>query len=330
MISLRKNVDELERCLQTRELTLDCYVNALRNAAQYAIDLDPQLTSPHREYLNKLAAEAAIAGPEQLKESRATVRGLMRDYRDKGAAFLTKLRDELAGTANALQEILEGMSQGDGDHELAVRTALASLRTLSTTTPDRQLHETVAAAAASIEQSLEQIRKQHQITVSQFLTEIRVLHKRIDALETAATIDGLTRLFNRGEMEQRIRSATSSAYCLLLIRASGLRVASVNFSPGVAAELTGAFTKRLRNSLPESAVLGRWGEEDFVIILHAAKHDALNSGKFVAEHLGGSYACIQNGKTVRPMLQLRIGVVDNNGDKAEKVLGRVTDFLSPA
>jgi GGDEF domain-containing protein len=328
MISLRKNVDELERCLQTRELTLDCYVNALRNAAQYAIDLDPQLTSPHREYLNRLAAEVANGGPEQLLESRATVRGLLRDYRDKGAEFLTRLREELAGTANALQEIMEAMNQGDGDHEVTLRTALASLRTVSTSSPDHQLRDSVSNAAASIEQSLEQIRKQHQITVSQFLTEIRVLHKRIDALESAAMIDGLTKLFNRGEMEQRIRSASSGAYCLLLIRAGGLRGAAVNFSPGVGAELTGAFIKRLRNSLPESAVLGRWGEEDFVIILHASKNDAMNSGKFIAEHLGGSYACIQNGKTVRPMLQLRIGVVDSNGDKAEKVLVRVGEFLS--
>jgi GGDEF domain-containing protein len=329
MISLRKNVNELERCLQIRELALDCYVNALRNAAQYALELEPDLTSPHREYLNKLAAEVAEAAPEQLLESRATVRGLMRDYRDKGAEFLTKLRDELAGTANALQEIMEAMSQGDGDHEAKLRAALASLRTVSTSSPDRQLRDSVTSATASIEESLEQIRKQHQITVSQFLTEIRVLHKRIDALESAATIDGLTRLFSRGEMEQRIRSASSGAYCLLLIKVIGLRVTAVNFSPAVGAELTGAFTKRLRNSLPENAVIGRWGEEDFVIILHAAKNDAVNSGKYVAEHLGGSYACIQNGKTVRPVLQLRIGVVDSNGDKAEKVLGRVAEFLLP-
>ncbi|HWC95533.1 MAG TPA: GGDEF domain-containing protein, partial [Candidatus Sulfopaludibacter sp.] len=151
--------------------------------------------------------------------------------------------------------------------------------------------------------------------------------KRIDSLEAAATIDDLTKLFNRGEMEERIRSSTSGAYSLLLIRAGGLRVAALSYTAGVAAELAAAFTKRLKNSLPQNVVIGRWGEEDFVVLFHAPKADAINSGKFVGEHLAGSYACIQDGKTVRPALQLRIGVVDSNGDKVDRVLDRVNEFL---
>jgi GGDEF domain-containing protein len=128
-------------------------------------------------------------------------------------------------------------------------------------------------------------------------------------------------------MEERIRSLSAGAYSLLLVRANGLRMAAVNFSPEVSVELTGAFTKRLRNSLPDHSVISRWGEEDFVAILHIPKADAVNSGKFIAENLGGAYACLLKGKTVRPSLQLRIGVVDSNGDKPEKVLERVAEFL---
>jgi GGDEF domain-containing protein len=327
MISIRKNVNELERCHQMRDLALDCYVNALRNASHYAIELDPQLTPPYRQYLGTLAAEVAKGEEEALLESRATLRGLLRDYRDKAAEYLARLRDELAGTARALQETLESMSQSDGDHEVQLRGALSKLRSLVRSSESGALRESIAAATATIEQSLEQIRRQHQITVSQFLTEIRMLHKRIDALEAAASIDDLTRLFNRGEMEDRIRSLSAGAYCLLLVRVSGLRIAAVNFSPEVSAELTRAFTKRLKNSLPDHAVIGRWSEEEFVAILHTPKADAVNSGKFIAEHLGGSYACLLKGKTVRPSLQLRIGVVDSNGDKPERVLERVTEFL---
>jgi GGDEF domain-containing protein len=327
MISIRKNVDELERCSQTRDLALDCYISALRNAAHYAIELDPQLTTPYRQYLGNLASEVAAGQPEAMTESRATLRGLMRDYRDKASEFLGKLQGELAGTARALQEILETMTQGDGNHEVQLRGALARLRSIANSTEGSAVRETIAAATGSIEDSLEQIRKQHQVTVSQFLTEIRMLHKRIDVLEAASAIDELTKLFNHSELEDRIRTSGSTAYCLLLVRVAGLRAAAVNFSPAVSAELTGAFIKRLRNSLPENAVIGRWAEEDFVVILSAPKTEVMNSGKFIAEHLGGSYACIQNGKTVRPSLQLRIGVVESQGDKPERVLGRVMEFL---
>lgn len=327
MISIRKNVTELERCSQVRDLALDCYVSAVRNAAHYAIEVDAPMLAPHKQYLNALADEAAGGDPEFLQESRATVRGLLRDYRDKVAEYLSKLRDELASTAKALQQTLESLTQSDGDHEVHLRGALAKLRALAGSQENRAVREAVTGVTTTIEQSLDQLRKQHQVTVSQFLTEIRMLHKRIDSLEAASSIDDLTKLFNRREMEERIRSLTAGAYCLVLVRAGGLRLTAVQFNAAVAAELTAAFTKRLKNSMPDNAVIGRWGEEDFIAVLHAPKADAMSRGKFVAEHLGGAYVCVQSGKAVRPCVQLRIAVLDNNGDKPDRVLRRVCDFF---
>ena len=326
MISIQKNLSELERFHKARDLVLDCYVSAIRNTSHYAIELDPQMIQVYRQHLDALAAEVATGDAELMADSRATVRGLLRDYRDKAADYLARLRDELAGTARALQEIMESMTQTEGDHETQLRAALVKLRAICRSA-DGSLRDSLAAATNSIEQSMEQLRKQNQLTIAQFLTEIRVLHQRIDALESAAAIDDMTKLFTHGEMEDRIRSLSAGAYYLLLVRAGGLRTAAVTFNRDVASELAAAFTKRLKNSLPENIVVGRWAEEDFVAILHGPKAETISHGKFIAEHLGGPYACLLNGKTVRPSLKLRIGVVDSNGDKPEKVLERVSAFL---
>jgi len=325
MISIGKNLSELERCHQNLDLVLDCYLNAIRNASNYAIELDPQITSRHREYLNSLAERVAQGQSGEVTDSRATLRGLLRDYRDKAAQYLSDLRDQLAGTARALQEITDAMTQNDDDHESQLRAAVLRLRDIAGAAQNG-MAESLASAVNTIEQSLEQIRKKNQMTVSQFLTEIRVLHQRIDALEAAASIDDLTKLFNRAEIEDRIRSLAGS-YCILLVKACGLRVTVVNFSREVAAELTAAFTKRLKNSLPEQCVIGRWAEEDFIAILRTSKSDTINHGKFIAEHLGGSYACLHQGKTVRPVLRLRVGVVDSNGDKPERALEKIAEFM---
>src|ERR1035438_9444975 len=104
MTSIQNPLNELERCHRERDMVLDCYVTAIRNVAHYAIELDDDITGPHRKYLTSLAGEVT-AQPEALAESRATLRGLLRDYRDKAAQFLNTLREELTGTARALQEI---------------------------------------------------------------------------------------------------------------------------------------------------------------------------------------------------------------------------------
>src|SRR3954464_5230382 len=106
MISIRTELNDLERSLQQREATLDCYLTAIRNVAHYALELDEDLTKQFRKHLGALADDVFSGGANALDESRATLRGLLRDYRDRSSVYVANLRDELAGTARAMEEIL--------------------------------------------------------------------------------------------------------------------------------------------------------------------------------------------------------------------------------
>ncbi len=328
MISIQSSLTELERSHQIRAAVLDCYVLAIKNIAHYAVDLDEELTTCHRKYLASLADEVSAGTPEALSDSRATLRGLLRDYRDKAAQFVAGLRDELAVTARTLEEVLDSLGQADGDHENNLRAAIAKLRQVAATPGFSALGVVISTTADSIEHSLEQVRKQHQLTTSQFLVEIRMLHKRVDALEAAASIDEVTRFSTREELAEQIRSSAAGQYCLLLVGARGLRRAEVQFGKEVGETLAGAFAKRLRNSLPNTAVIGRWGPEEFVAILLSKRSEALASAKWINENLSGAYACLKAGKTVRPVVQLTVGVVDTAANETPaRILERVGAFL---
>jgi GGDEF domain-containing protein len=113
-----------------------------------------------------------------------------------------------------------------------------------------------------------------------------------------------------------------------LVAARGLRRAEVQFGKDASDELYGAFAKRLSNSLPASAVIARWGPEEFAAVLVAKKSEAMASAKWVTEHLSGSYTCLVAGKAVRPVLQITVGVIDTAAqDTAERIIERVSLFL---
>ena len=328
MISIQSSLSELERTHQIRAAILDCYVNSIRNSADYAVELDSELTATHRRHLIALAIDVAAGEPVAVNNSVATLRGLLREYRDKASHYLGNLRDELASTARTLEEILEGMGQTDGDHEKNLRAAIGRLRQVAAAPGSEILRGVITGAVDTIETSLEQVRKQHQITTSQFLVEIRMLHKRIDSLESAVAVDEITRCATREELINLIRSSTLGQYCLLLVGVRGLLRTEVQFGKPVGDELAGAFVKRLRNSLPPSAVLARWGAEEFAIVLTASKAEALTSGKWITEHLSGPYSCLKDGKSVRPSLQLTVAVVDTNArESPDRVLERIGNFL---
>lgn len=328
MISLLNSITDLDRAHEARDLALDCYLQTIRNIGHYAVELEPETTALHRKYLEEVALRASGGSAEDLNETRATVRGLMRDYRDTTSQYLNKLRLELSDAVSALEQTLDALGQSDGDHDIQLRKAIAQLRAV----PDGpgNFREIVLKAASTVEGSLEQVRKQHQLTVSQFLIEIRMLHTRIDALESAASIDKLTQLYNRHEIEERIKSQDPARLSLLLLKARGLRAAETQFCKAVAEELAGAFTKRLRNSLPPGTVIGRWSDEEFVAILLVDQSEATALGRRLSESLGGAYACLNAGKTVRPVIHLRVGVVGPGKDNMERVLEKVGEFLSAA
>jgi GGDEF domain-containing protein len=239
------------------------------------------------------------------------------------------LRDELANTVRTMEAILDSLSQGEGDHEKNLRAALGRLRQVAAAPDYATLGTVISGAADAIENSLEQVKKQHQLTISQFLVEIRMLHKRIDTLEAAAALDEITRFATREELAEKIRSTPAGQYCLLLVGARGLRRAQVQFGKEVGEELAGAFAKRFRNSLPGAALIARWGPEEFAAVLTAKKSEALASAKWITEHLSGAYVCVKDGKTTRPMLQLNVGVVDTGAhEKPERIIERIGAFLT--
>ncbi len=329
MISIQSSLDELDRIHRMREGLLDCYLHAIRNCAAYAVELDAGATADYRQYLLAMAEDLSKGELPALLESRATFRSIVRAYRDKSTDYLRGMREELASTTRALEEILETISQADGEHETRLRSAVQNLRAIADTPEGRGVGAMLRNAAGVIEQSVEQMRRQHQLTISQFQMEIRMLHKRIDRLEAVASAEGLTRILNRAGMENRLREEVAGEYCLLLIDVRGLRRAETQFGPPVAEELAGAFTKRLGNCLPPKSVISRWGVEEMVVAVNAPKGETVALGKWITEHLSGAYACLHAGKTVRPALQLNVGVVDTAADETpEAILSRAGIFLS--
>ncbi len=327
MLSIRNTITELERLAAERETAVDCYRDVLHNVADYAVELDEQVTSQHRRYVTAVA-EGLTSTAESLREAGATLRALLRDYRAKAAEYLNNIREQLASTARALEEVLESLAQTDGDYETRMRSALDGLRDLAQRPEAAPVRDPLLSATDVVEHSVEEMRKQHQAHVAQFTTEIRMLHNRIGQLESAAFIDSVTQLLTRAEIERHIRSLEHCNVSLLLMTTTGLRLSEVRFNGEVAAELAGAFTKRLRNILPPNAVIGRWSTEEFVAILDTPAADAIKTGKAVGEQLSGTYSCLLDGKVVRPDLQVRVMVVEPTEGNPERLLLRVREFMT--
>lgn len=290
---------------QVRDTALGCYRTALEDLAHYAIELDGEATANYQQALSSLAAQAETADPDVAID-------LLRDYRGKAAAYVARLGEELTITARSLRQILESLAEVDGDCEGRVGSALARLREAARSPAAGDAGEPLRAASTAIEEGLVGMRQRHEAAVSQLLGKVRTMHKRIDQLESAASLDLLTALASRADMEKRIESLPAGMSRLVLLSLTGLRLAKKRFNGKVQACLAGAFVKRLSAIVPAGTVIGRWSEEEFMVILPTPQEPTARAPNAFSEQLSGAYACLQDGKTVRPTLQVRAASLNPN------------------
>lgn len=327
MLSIRENISELDRFAAERDSVVESYRTSLDNVAHYAVELDEPSTSNHRRNLTAIAKALSF---ESLRDTTSTVRALLREYQSKGAEYLRDIRDQLASTAGALEAVMESLAQTDGDADTRMRTALGGLREAAEDPAAAPIRDRLLAAANAVGKTVEEMRKQHQAHVAQFMTEVRMLHQRIGQLESAATIDSVTQLLTRSEIEKRIQSVNPANVHLLLLITSGIRLTEVRYNGGVAAELAGAFVRRLRNVLPPNAGVGRWSSEEFVSILDAPGVDAVKLARTIDEQISGTYTCLLDGKVVRPELQVRVAVLEPVAGAPERLLAQVREYMTNA
>ena len=330
MVSIRESLTELERAYELQSTLLECYSSAIRSMEQYAVEIDDEITPSHRRHLAAIQADlAAQSSVEQWAGTRSLLRNELRDYRDRAAAFLAALRKELSDKADALQAMVESMASADGDHEQDLHAAIARLRTVAASPAAVPVSAALNEISNNVQTSIEQLRKQHQLTIGQFMVEIKTLHKRIETLESAARKDVLSGMLSHAEIVNHLVSETGQgkAFSLLALRLCNLPIIQRQFGNAIRNETISAFSKRMNGLLPPNSILGRWSDDGFLAVLSIDKIEAMALAKRLAQHVTGIYVCMENGKPQRPDLLVNVAVIDHAaGNTYESLVHRLNQL----
>jgi GGDEF domain-containing protein len=310
---------------------IENYMAAMRGIAAYAVKLSGNSddgNSPERGYLLAMAGEVGHGDHAVLEESRSFLRCVLREYRDESAAYLAQLRQELAATAATLRDVSGALVEGDSQAGANFQSGLTQLRALTANPAARSSADLIRLAAAELESGLAEMRKHHQLIVSQMHTEVRLLHRRMEAL-TAADLDDLSRLMPRDEIEDRIAVVAPGTFCLVVLKADGLVQSKAQYAEQVFHDLLIAFTRRMRNTLPPDTPAGRWSEDGFIAIVFAGAAYARELAATLHRRLSGPYICRSEAKTVVTPLQTRVEVIETGpGESRDRVLETMDRLLT--
>jgi len=299
------------------------------------VEVDPGLAVEYRTHLQLLEAQSRSAtSADQLQSVQASFRGELRDYRDKSAERLKKMRTEIEEATAAMIIFADSVAFNGTNHEQEVCTQLHDLEAAASSHSIAEIRSGIGKTVAGITCSVEQMQRGNQLVIAQLQDEIRTLHQQIEAERKALFTDRDSGAWNRQKIDTHIDNLLrqNQPFCLLLVWVRNFKRLQSQQSRTVVEGTLKALIARFSALAGDEAVIGRWSEDQFVAVLDVPPGHAIPLSLEATQKLSGAYSVQENGMAHKIIVQATAGVIDrpsgndasNFHSKLEQLAGAIS------
>lgn len=339
MLSIVKSVNEIERLEGMNRAAMFSYGEALRAAGEYPIEAVPSETELYRAHIEGLRGRlAGVSEPDGFEIIHTSFRGELRLHRDKVNEWLTSMREELKAAAEAMQTLSIRVAENGSGHEERLKSDLRTLRSVVECEDLGRIRKTVQRVAAAIEESYEQLRDANQLLVVQLRDEIQSLHREMDNSRRSLFQDRATGAWNRQKLEARIEELLQlgDGFAALILWVSNLKRLEAGLPPSMIDGGLKAMVQRATASLGSNPhgtppMLGRWANDQFLVLLEVDATTAVAMSNDLAQKLSSRYAVQYDGISHQITLHVATAVVDHTpGGDPRKLRSRLEQMTGVA
>jgi len=324
VISLKKHIEA--NAEEMAKTAVSAYEAALDSIAKAGAQAMPHLgagleqrLSPLREKLSAGITSAELAHTQQ---------GVDRELAKWGESAAQYSKDK----ANEIKEIMVAVAaaaaavgardQRYSDQFSGLTTRLHSIAKLDDLSSVRR---SVLASATELKTAVKKMAEEGEQSISQLRAEVANYRAKLEQSEKRGAVDPLTGLASRREVDAQIEERISwrRAFCLAILDLNGFK--RINDVHGHVAgdDLLKQFASELRARVRTTDVIGRWGGDEFVVVVDAGLEEAQMRLGRLRQWIFGDYN-INSGKgVVQVTLKASIGIAEWDGkESAVELLAR--------
>jgi diguanylate cyclase (GGDEF)-like protein len=271
---------------------LAAYRSALLEMGNCSQDACPALGEGLKQSLVKLEAEvseamsrvAVEATEKQVQEQlQGWGRATARHYQEK----TDEVKDLLLVMARTAESVGARDQRCAGQmHEVTARlTTIASLEDLT------EIRVSIKKSAAELKTSIERMAEEGKAALAQLHAEVSNYQAKLEKAETLAFRDSLTGLRSRLCVESQIerRVGSDARFCVAIIDIDAFK--KVNDAHGhlTGDELLKQFALELKSACRANDLIGRWGGDEFIILLDYGLAEASAQIERLGKWVCGNY-----------------------------------------
>jgi diguanylate cyclase (GGDEF)-like protein len=262
-------------------------------------ELQRALAELQKRFDKALSSTLALEIAKELSEQLDQWGGRASNYFKAKTGEIKELLIALAGMAESMGARDQRYSEQLGEFTLQLQT-IADLDDLAL------IRSSLVHKAAELKVCVDQMAEENRKAITQLTAEVSGYETRLREAETLAAKDDLTGLLNRRSIESRIEAAIEAKrpFCVVMLDLNEFKQVNDTYGHAAGDSLLTQFAGELRTNIRASDIAGRWGGDEFVLLLDCDLKTARAQIERIEKWAFGEYTLA--GGTGREPLKLQV------------------------
>jgi diguanylate cyclase (GGDEF)-like protein len=249
---------------------LESYRSALLAMGKSGVQACPVIGYDLQENLKTL--ERRLAGdiaPPLVQETDRQVSDELQQWGERSAEYFKSKAAEIKELLIVLARTAESVGARDQSYAGHFSQFTTRLRAISNLDDLTQVRASLVQQATELKTYVDKMEQESHKLVTQLQTEVSTYERKLKEVEELALRDALTGLANRRSVAERIefRIARGQAFCVVMLDLNGLKQVNDQHGHLAGDNLLQQFGQELRSSSRATDLVGRWGGDEFVLVM---------------------------------------------------------------
>jgi len=291
--SIPENLDnELTRLFEAMQVA---YSSALLEIGSCSVEVCPALGDDLQKKLEKLEYKLhTMLSSEDMQGMGSEVAEKLKDWSKRVAKHYKSKAEEVKELLVLMATASEAIGEKDKRCYESIEDATATFEQIATLDDLTLMRACIRRSANELKDTIATITAEGQQTLDMLRKELSKSNNKIEEVRYSATLDELTGLRTRKYVESQVQQRIDCGLPISLILVDIDNFKLVNDKNGhlVGDDLLRQFAKSLQSVCRSTDVLGRWGGDEFIILLDCCGTQAVTQLERMSKRISNEFTVI--------------------------------------
>jgi diguanylate cyclase len=249
---------------------VECFQSALLAMGKSGTQACPGVSSDLQQKLAELGNQISDdLTPAGVKKTEKQVEEQLQQWGGQSSEYFKAKANEVKELLILLARTAQSLGERDHRYTNQFTQFTSRLQKIANLEDLTQVRASLVQGAAELKTYVDRMAQDSRESVAQLQAEVSTYETKLKAVEELALRDSLTGLANRRNTEGRIewRIAHQQTFCVMMIDLNHFKQVNDTYGHPAGDSLLKQLSQELRSNLRSSDVAGRWGGDEFIIIL---------------------------------------------------------------